>query len=93
MKILGALFVILLLLILCIIAVMAFMTAYRHRNDSYDYDRKRYGGYDEKRDRDREMEAYRRGMEDAYSGKTGGSGSPQSGPGVRADGRPRRPIH
>ena len=53
MKILGALFVILLLLILCIIAVMAFMTAYRHRNDSYDYDRKRYGGYDEKRDRDR----------------------------------------
>ena len=43
-----------------------------------------YGGMDE-HDRNRELEAYQRGLRDA-----GGSG--QSGRGLRADGRPRRKL-
>lgn len=86
MKLILALLMIFLLIGLVILAVFMMKQAFDHRNDSYNYDRRRYGGMDES-DRSRELEAYRRGLRDA-----GGSGSSQPGRGLRADGRPRRKL-
>lgn len=84
MKLLVALITLIFLFGLIVLAAFMMKQAFDHRNDSYNYDRRRYGGMDE-HDRNRELEAYQRGLRDA-----GGSGQP--GRGLRADGRPRRKL-
>lgn len=84
MKLLIALLTILLLFGLVILAIFMMKQAFDHRNDSYNYDRRRYGGMDD-HDRNRELEAYQRGLRDANVNNS-------SGRGLRADGRPRRKL-
>ena len=71
MKLLVALITLIFLFGLIVLAAFMMKQAFDHRNDSYNYDRRRYGGMDE-HDRNRELEAYQRGLRDA-----GGSGQPE----------------